>query len=140
MLKYNAHLKHNARPWRNNVTDSESALGSRLRNEQLLGIQVSRQKPLGDHSVDFFTPRATLVVDVEGSQPQAGDPALQDRRRDGYLVSLGLKVLRLNSRDVLEESDAVAEAIYRAVAEQLNPKIPPGPPLIKGDNREKLLS
>ena len=132
MLKYNAHLKHTARQLRKNVTDSESALGSRLRNEQLLGIQVSRHTPIGEHMVDLFAPRATLVVEGDGSQHLAGDPALQDRWRAGSLVSLGLQVLRCNSRDVLEESDAVAEAIDRTVAEQLNAKIPPGPPLIKG--------
>ena len=132
MLKYNAHLKHTARQFRKNLTDSESALWSRLRNKQLLGIQFSRQKPIGEHIVDFLSPRAQLVVEVDGSQPLAGDHALQDRRRDGYLVSLCLKVLRCNSREVLEESDAVAEAIDRTGAEQLNAKIPPGPPLIKG--------
>ena len=132
MLKYNAHLKHTARQWRKHWTDSASALGACLRNDQLLGIQVSRQKPIGEHMVDLFAPRATLVVDVDGSPHLAGDPARQDRRREGSLVSLGLQVLRCNSREVLEESDAVAEAICRAVAEQLNPKIPPGPPLIKG--------
>ena len=132
MLKYNSHLKHTARQLRKHVTDSESALGSRLRNEQLLGIQVSRQEPLGEHIGDFFPPRATLGVDVEGSQPLAGDPALPDRRRAGSLVSLGLQALRCNSRDVLEDSDAVAEAFYRAGADQVNAKIPPGPPLIKG--------
>ena len=132
MLKYKAHLKHTARQLRKHWTDSASALGARLRNEQLLGIQVSRQTPVGEHRLDFFAPRATLVVDVEGSQHLAGDHALQDRRRAGSLVSLGRKVLRCNSRDVLEDSDAVAEAINRTVAEQLNPKIPPGPPLIKG--------
>ena len=82
--------------------------------------------------MDFFAPRARLVVEVDGSQHLGGDHALKDRRRDGYLVSLGLKVLRFNSREVLEESDAVAEAIYRTVAEQLNAKIPPSPPLPKG--------
>ena len=69
---------------------------------------------------------------MDGSQHLAGDPALQDRRRDGYLVSLGLQVLRCNSRDVLEDRDAVAEAIDRTGADQVNAKIPPGPPLIKG--------
>ena len=93
---------------------------------------IYRQKPIGEHSVDFFAPRAKLVVDVDGAQHLAGDHALKDRRRDGDLVSLGLKVLRLNSREVLEESDAVAEAIDRTGAKQLYPKIPPGPPLIKG--------
>ena len=31
-----------------------------------------------------------------------------------------------------DQSDAVAEVIYRTVAEQLKIKIPPDPPLIKG--------
>ena len=132
MLKYKAHLKDKARRLRRNLTDSEAALWSRLRNKQLLGSQVSRQKPIGEHIVDFFAPRATLVVEVDGSQPLAGDHALQDRRRAGSLVSLGLQVLRFNSRDVLEEGDAVEEALDRTIAEQLKAKIPPGPPLIKG--------
>ena len=132
MLKYNTHLKPTARQLRKHWTDSESALGARLRNQQRLGIQGSRQKPIGEHSVDFVAPRATLVVDVDGAQPLAGDPALQARRRAGYLVSLGLQVWRCTSRDVLEDSDAVAEAIDRTGADQLNAQIPSGPPLIKG--------
>ena len=132
MLKYNAHLKDKARQLRKNLTDSEAALWSRLRNKQLLGIQFYRQKPIGEYIVDFFAPRAKLVVEVDGAQHMEGDHALKDRTRDGYLVSLGLKVLRFNSREVLKESDAVVEAIYRIAAEQLNVEIPPGPPLPKG--------
>jgi very-short-patch-repair endonuclease len=132
MLKYNAYLKNKARQLRRNLTDSEAALWSRLRNKQLLGIQFSRQKPVGEYIVDFFAPRARLVVEVDGSQHLGGEHALKDRTRDGYLDSLGLKVLRFNSREVLTESDAVVEAIYRTIAERLNAEIPPGPPLIKG--------
>ena len=132
MLKYNTHLRGKSRHLRTRQKDSEAAVRGRRRNKQLLGIQFYRQKPIGEHIVDFFAPRAKLVVEVDGTQHMEGDHALKDRTRDGYLVSLGLKVLRFNSREVLEESDAVAEAIYRTVAEQLNAKIPPGPPLIKG--------
>ncbi len=122
MLKYNAYLKHRARQLRKHLTDSESALWSRLRTKQLLGIQFYRQKPIGEHSGDFFALRASLVVAVDGAQHLAGAQALKDRRRDGYLTSLGRKVWRCNTREVLEESDAVAETIYRSVAEQLNLK------------------
>ena len=132
MLQYNAHLKDKARQLRKNVTASEAALWSRLRNKQLHGIQCYRQKPIGEHSVDCFAPRAQRVVAVDGSQHLGSDHTLKDRRRDRYLVSLGLKVVRFNRREVLEESDAVVQAIYRTVAEQLSAKIPPGPPLIKG--------
>ena len=63
-----------------------------------------------------------------------GDHAQKDRRRDGYLASLGLKVLRFNSREVLKERNAVIKAIYRTVIEQLNTEIPPCPPLKRGEN------
>ena len=127
MLNYNANLKDQARQLRKNLTDSEKALWSRLRNKQLLGIQFYRQKPIGEYIVDFFAPRVKLVVEVDGSQHTLGDHVQKDRFRDGYLASLGLKVLRFNSREVLKESDAVVEAIYRMIADQLNAEIPPAP-------------
>ena len=93
--------KNKARQLRKNLTDSENGLWSRFRNKQLLGIQFYRQKPIGEHVVDFFAPRAKLVVEVDGSQHVLGDHVDKDRIRDGYLASLGLKVLRFNSREVL---------------------------------------
>src|SRR4030067_1886700 len=140
MLNYNANLKNQARKLRKNLTDSEKALWSRLRNKQLLGIQFYRQKPIGEHIVDFFAPRVKLVVEVDGSQHTLGDHVQKDRFRDGYLASLGLKVLRFNSREVLKESDAVVEVIYRTITEKVNAEIPPGPPLQRGELKKKLLS
>ncbi len=76
MLKYNPHLRDKARHLRKNLTDSEAALWSRLRNKQLLGIQFYRQKPIGEYIVDFFAPRARLVVEVDGAQHLGGSHAL----------------------------------------------------------------
>ncbi len=127
MLNYNTNLKDKARQLRNNISDSEKALWSRLRNKQLLGIQFYRQKPIGEHMVDFFAPRVKLVVEVDGSQHRLGGHVQKDRFRDDYLASLGLKGLRFNSREVLKESDAVVEAIYLMIKDQLNAEIPPAP-------------
>ena len=88
MLKYNANLREKARQWRRNLTDSEKAPGSRLRKKQLWGIQFYRQKPIGEHIVDFFAPRAKLVVEVDGSQHMGEAQVQKDRIRDGYLASL----------------------------------------------------
>ena len=140
-MNYNTNLKYKARQLRSNRTDSEKTLWSRLRNKQLLGIQFYRQKPIGDPIVDFFAPRAKLVVEVDGSQHMIGDHVQKDRFRDDYLSSLGLKVLRFKSREVLKESDAVVDAIYRMIRDQLNAEISPGPPLKKGGIKgKKLLS
>jgi very-short-patch-repair endonuclease len=137
MLNYNTNLKNKARELRKNLTDSEKALWSRLRNKQLLGVQFYRQKPIGEHIVDFFAPSAKLVVEVDGSQHMVGEHVQKDRIRDSYLASLGLKVLRFNSGEVLKEGEAVVEAIYRMIRNQLNAEIPPGPPFSKGGIKVK---
>ena len=137
MLKYSANLKDKSRQLRSNLTDSEKALWSRLRSKQVLGIQFYREKPIGEYIVDCFAPRAKLVVEVDGSQHMGSDHAQKDRRRDGYLASQGLKVLRFGSREVLKERNAVIEVIYRTVIEQLNTQIPPAPPFKKGGRKGK---
>jgi very-short-patch-repair endonuclease len=125
-------LKEKAREFRKNLTDSEYALWSRLRNKQLLGIQFYRQKPIGGHMVDLYAPKAKLVIEIDGSQHLQGGPIQKDRRRDEYLASLGLRVLRFDSREVLKESDAVMDVIYRTIAARRNGEIPPNPPFSKG--------
>jgi very-short-patch-repair endonuclease len=137
MLNYKANLKDKARPLRKNLTDREKALWSRLRNKQLLGIQFYPQQPIGEPIVDFFAPRAELLVEGDGFQRMVGDQNQKDRIRGGYLASLGLKGLRFNSREVLKESDAVVEVIYRMIANQLDAEIPPGPPLKRGELQGK---
>ena len=113
MLRYNANLRNKARQLRKNLTYSESALWARLRNKQFLGVQFYRQKPIGEYIVDFYAPRAKLVVKVGGSQHTQGDHVQKDRRRDEYLASLGLNVLHFNSREVSKENDSVVEVICR---------------------------
>jgi very-short-patch-repair endonuclease len=137
MLRYNVNLKNKARQLRKNLTDSENALWSRLRNKQLLGVQFYRQKPIGGHIVDLYAPKAKLVIEIDGSQHLEDDHVQKDRKRDEYLASLGLKVLRFDSREVLKESDPVIDVIYRTIAAQRNAEIPPNPPFSKGGLTEK---
>jgi very-short-patch-repair endonuclease len=132
MITYKPNLKQRARHLRKNMTESENALWSRLRGKQVLGVQFYRQKPIGGYIVDFIALRGKLVVEVDGSQHIEGNNIERDKRRDEYLSSVGLKVLRFNSRQVLEETDAVLQVIYQAIKERLNSEIPPSPPFDKG--------
>jgi very-short-patch-repair endonuclease len=133
MRKYNPRLKSLARQLRLNLTDSESALWMRLRGKQLAEVQFYRQKPLGDYIVDFYAPRAKLVIEIDGSQHFEPQAAEKDRERDEYLGRLGLRVLRFNSSEVLRETEAVLEVIYQAIMENLDEKFPLTP-LGKGGN------
>jgi very-short-patch-repair endonuclease len=119
MLKYNPHLKSKARLLRKNMTDSERKLWSQLRDKQLLGVQFYRQKPIGNYIVDFFAPKAKLVIEVDGSQHKENRQAEKDETRDGFLTGAGLMVLRFNSIAVLKRADEVVEVIYRTMVERL---------------------
>ena len=131
MLQYNPHLKKAARKLRSETTDSEQRLWSRVRGKQLKGVQFYRQKPIGNYVVDFYAPKAKLVVEVDGSQHLDVNHVLQDAERDGYLVAQGLRVLRFNNLQVFQELDGVVEVIYQEVVSRLNAN-PPNPPLRKG--------
>ena len=81
----------------------------------MLGVQFYRQKPIGDYIVDFYAPKAKLVVEVDGSQHLTGDHVELDQKRDLYLSGMGLKVMRFNSREVLTNTDEVVEVIFRTM-------------------------
>jgi len=101
------------------MTDSERKLWSYLRGKQLFGVQFYRQKPIGEYIVDFYAPKAKLVIEVDGSQHCTSENAKKDQRRDKYLKDIGLQVLRFNSREALKQTDGVVAAIYGMLEKQL---------------------
>lgn len=114
------------------MSAAERVLWSRLRGKQLLGVPFYRQKPIGNYVVDFFAPRARLVVEVDGSQHFDEQHLTSDRRRDAYLAKLGLQVLRMDNQQVLRDTEAVVEVILRTLSDRV--RNPPSPPFGKGGN------
>ena len=112
MLSYNKRLKMHARKLKKNMTDVENLLWTKLRKKQLKGYQFYRQKIIGNYIVDFFCPRANVVIEVDGSQHYSEEGENRDKRRDNYLRGNGLKVLRFSDREVFENLDGVMESIW----------------------------
>src|SRR3990172_2280335 len=118
MKSYDRELKQFSRALRSNMTDAEQHLWWRIRNKQICGAQFYRQKPLLSFVVDFYCPKARLVIELDGSQHVEPDHLIKDRERDAQLNGIGLKVLRFDDRQVLRETDAVVGAIFRVVEER----------------------
>ena len=119
LIKYNPKLKEKARRLRSQMTDGERALWARLRRKQVQSVQFYRQKPIGNYIVDFYAPKAKIVVEVDGSQHMESDHAAMDSQRDEYLAPEGLRVLRFDNLQVLKETEAAMEVILRVVSESL---------------------
>ena len=112
MLPYNPKLKESSRQLRNNMTDAELLFWSKVRNKQLKGVQFYRQKPVGNYIVDFYCPKANLVVEIDGSQHYEESGMENDGVRDEYMRSIGLTVLRFSNREVLGNLTGVIEKVY----------------------------
>ena len=79
-------------------------------------MRFLRQRPLGEYILDFYAAALHLAVEVDGSQHLAAGGRARDQRRDAWLRSQGIRVLRFDDRQVLLETDGVVEVILRAVA------------------------
>jgi very-short-patch-repair endonuclease len=58
-------------------------------------------------------------VEVDGSQHLQGEQLAADAKRDAYLASQGLMVLRFDNLQVLREIEAVMEVIFGVIEERL---------------------
>jgi very-short-patch-repair endonuclease len=128
MLPYGKNLKHLARDLRKDQTDAEQRLWSHIRRKQLADVQFYRQKPIGPYIVDFYAPRAKLVVEIDGAQHREGEHASQDAARDAYLESLGLKVLRFDNVGVWWDTalvvaqELLALSSFSVVTDRVHPE------------------
>ena len=111
MFYYNGNLIKFSQNLRNNMTDAERRLWSKLRLKQLNGYQFYRQRVIGNYIVDFCSPALKLVIEVDGSQHYSDDVASFDKIRDKYLQDYGFKVLRFNDYEVLTNTNGVVENI-----------------------------
>jgi very-short-patch-repair endonuclease len=117
MKPYNQKLIINSRKLRSEMTDAEVLLWKKLRFKQVRGLQFYRQKPLLAFIVDFYCPKAKLVIELDGNQHFEEAHRAADVERDAALEGLGLRVLRFDNRQVLTETEAVMAVIDDAVSE-----------------------
>jgi len=113
MKAYNKNLKQASRDLRNNMTEAEKLLWSKLRDKQILGLQFYRQKPILNYIVDFYCPAANLVIECDGSQHYTEEGLEADQIRDEALAQLELRVLRFDNGEILNQLDAVVEQIFQ---------------------------
>lgn len=129
MKPYNKNLKQASRDLRNNMTEAEQLLWSRLRNKQILGLQFYRQKLLLNYIVDFYCPSANLVIECDGGQHYTDESLEADRIRDEALDQTRLKVMRFDNGKVMGRIDDVVEVIYQFIQQES----PLNPPFVKVD-------
>ncbi len=108
-------IKRRSRYLRNNQTDAEACLWSKIRRRQLAGLLFCRQKAIGAYIADFYCHKAKLVIEVDGPQHHNELGIEQDQVRDQYMKSMGISVLRFSNQEILENRERVLEIIKEKV-------------------------
>ncbi len=68
--------------------------------------------------MNFYCPAVNLVIECDGSQHFTNEGLEADRVRDEALAQLGLKVLRFDNGQVIEQLDNVVEVIYQFIQQE----------------------
>ena len=75
------------------------------------GLRFIRQKPIGDFIVDFYCKEVGLVIELDGLSHQYNEVMDMDERKQSYLESIGLKVIRFEDEDVIRDMPNVMRVI-----------------------------
>ena len=103
IIYYNPKLKALAAQLRSRGTKSEILLWNQLKGGQMNGLRFIRQKPIGDFIVDFYCKEVGLVIELDGLSHQYNEVMDMDERKQSYLESIGLKVIRFEDEDVIRD-------------------------------------
>ena len=108
----NPKTKHRAVELRKELTPAERKLWSHLRNDQL-GVSFRRQHAIDNYIADFCSPKAKLIIELDGSQHLEQEE--YDEERTKYLETQGYKVIRFWNNEVLKDIEGVILAIMYAL-------------------------
>ena len=81
-------------------------------------IRFSRQKVLGRYIVDFYSAKAKLVIELDGSQHYETDRVEKDAERTAFLNGYGLQVIRIPDHEVNENFEGVCAYVDAVVRRQ----------------------
>ena len=110
---HNPKLTPNAKVLRKNMTKQERHLWyDFLKN---LPVTIHRQKTIGNYIVDFYCASARLVIEIDGARHFTKEGKAEDLKRDTYLKSLGLAVMRFSNSEIEKEFKKVSITIVNYI-------------------------
>ncbi len=101
-----------ARELRDNLSLPEALLWRLLKGSPE-GVHFRSQHPLGPYVLDFYCARAKVAFEIDGIAHDMGNRPERDERRDAWLRSEGIEVVRIAAREVLAGPEVVAESMVR---------------------------
>lgn len=119
-------IRNKAKPWKRKAaarmsrhkTWPEKILWKRLKDKQL-GVNIHAQKIVLGYIVDFWCPKAGLVIEVDGSYHLTAKQKKWDTRRDAVMRRKGISVMRFTASEVQTNTAAVVALIKHRILKRM---------------------
>lgn len=106
-----SYLKPYRKNLRNSGTSAEATLWTHLKHSQLDGRKFRRQHSIENYILDFYCPSERINIELDGAHHYTPEGMEKDAVRDQFLNAWGITVIRIENRDVFENTENVLELI-----------------------------
>jgi len=115
--KHNKEIVSTAKMLRKSMTKEEKHLWyDYLRTNP---ARFTRQKVLGKYIADFYSAKAKLIIELDGSQHYSEEGLRKDAERSAYLEEYGLTVIRILNEEINKNFYGVCEYIEHITIHRL---------------------
>ena len=83
-------------------------------------IKFNRQKIFGKYIVDFYSAKAKLIIEIDGSQHYEDDAIKNDMERTKFLEQYDFTIIRIPNNQIKQNFRGVCEYIDLCVKQSLS--------------------
>ena len=83
-------------------------------------IRFNRQKIIGKYIVDFYSAKAKLIIELDGSQHYEDSGIKRDTERTNFLEQYGFNIIRIPNNEIKQNFRGVCEHIDLCVKQSLH--------------------
>src|SRR5687767_10604624 len=106
-VSYEMHER--AKKLRREMTPAEKILWKELRTNKLNRLHFRRQQIVHGYFADFYCHQHELIVEVDGGIHEFQQD--YDAKREGYLMTLGFRIIRFTNEEVTKDLKGVLQKI-----------------------------
>ena len=107
------------------MSEPEKRFWLRLRSKQFFNLKFRRQHGIGQYIVDFYCPERQVVIELDGDTHGETSQIIKDEKRQSFLKSLGIKVVRYTNEEIMKNIEGVLEDLSNKLLNDLPPLTPP---------------
>ncbi len=131
-LPFNPDLKERAKELRKAGNLAEVLFWQQVHKKKFKGYDFDRQKIVGNYIVDFYCANVGVVIEIDGKSHD--DKQEYDAKRDEFLQSLGLTVIHITAKGILQHlRETMAWLEEHPAMQEVPPPRPAGTPPPEGN-------